>query len=1397
MNNFQFVYLNMCKFLKLAMFLLIAVCAKPASAQFNQDIFSKVSEDLGLNNSTITTITQDHRGYLWFGSWLGLYRYDGNICKAYTIRSNQQGHLASNKITCLLVSKKGELYIGTQRGGILRYLYETDEFEKIEEEGLNNNVFRTNIWALYEDHSGKIWAGTENGITIYDPEKGTSSNHDVFLKSDINSRRVQFIGSCGTDYIWAGTDNGVFTFLLEKNQTITEMGHYTFAFPEKGLQESNFISAMMADHTNPKNIFLLEKNGVISLDFSDGFENTVSTLSLQTDKSFHFPKVVGTSSYFQDAYLLGTDNGLRSFSFDGHISDELYIENKIIKTIYEDSFGSLWVGTEGGLYKFNNIELLFRNEKFKDQKTDDFDQITYLTKSPLTQDIWVAWQSGAISRIVNRNGDYHFSEAENFSILNRKNIVLRERISQIDIDLNGDVWIATQGAGLIQFNEKSKFLTHQIKPQRILDYDNEIPDGYLMSLLTEEEKIWVGTWNHGLFIYNKNTKKVEEVEIIKNQFNNLTAIPIIKIIDLKNGKNEFVLGTRGAGLFIIKYSDESSTIEILEHISTTLSAEELTSDFITDLYLNDNKLWVATEAGLNLYDVINKSFITFNLKAELSEMVIQSIAAISDSTLWISTNKNGILEINKSSDTYSLKHYTRNTLTNYANSSILKVDDTHLLLGGSDGFTVINTQNKLDQLVAPIPMIKDIRINNHPITLNEEINGSQKINTVISEWPDVKLNHKDKMVSFEINAMQTAEFKGITYAYKLEPFHQDWIFANEDEKLVHLTNLPYKSFQFRFKAANSDGLWSDEKILKISVSPPWWRSPFAYVLYFLLFCTVLYGIIKIIAIKAKYDHDIKLERLERSQVEEINQLKLNFYTSISHELRTPLTMIISPLEQLMKSANDNQNKQSYEFIMRNAKKLLSLVNQILDFRKHESLNLELKLKTMDFIDFTNEIIINFTSLAKRNDVTLTFDSGIEKLYMAFDEEEMEKLYNNLISNALKHTPSGGTIHVSVKNKLVDNRVLISISDTGRGIKEKDLKRIFERFYQGENHAESGYGIGLSIVDAIVKIHEGEIRITSEFEQGTTVEIEIPTDLQVAIEHKTSELPEANPDVLPGITLDETLKAAFVSEEIKEVRKKILIVEDNIDIKEYLKINLETEYDVSEASDGIVGFNIAMHEVPDLIISDIAMPLKDGLELCKDLKGNMVTSHIPVILLTARTSLNYKLNGFDYGVNAYVTKPFNMELLKKRIKSLIEYEEILKQKYSIKNNSLASEIKVAQPVEDTFENKFIKQLVNIVNEHISDSDFSVEDIAKAMNMSKIQLYRKMKATLNETPNAFIRIIRLKKAAQLLETSDLNISEITYNVGFNDLKYFREKFKEEFKMNPSAYRKQLKTITQTSR
>jgi len=812
-------------------------------------------------------------------------------------------------------------------------------------------------------------------------------------------------------------------------------------------------------------------------------------------------------------------------------------------------------------------------------------------------------------------------------------------------------------------------------------------------------------------------------------------------------------------------------------------SNSISSNIIQCIHEDQNqKLWIGTIMGLNLMNRETNTFTSFSTQDGLPGNSINAIQEDEEGNLWISTN-NGIAKFN--TQNFTSKNYTKedglqgNEFSSYVSC---KTKEGEILFGGDNGFTIFKPQDIQDNKTLPKVVITDFKLFNQPVVINGE--GSP-LTQHISQTKEITLTHKQSVFSFEFVALSNVSPEKNHYAYMLEGFDDDWNEVGKKRDASY-TNLNAGTYYFKVRASNNDGFLSEEGAqLKITILPPPWLSWWAYSFYVLLIIGLLLSV---------WLYTIK--RIKEGEEHKKNEQNLRFFMNVSHEFRTPLTLILHPLNKLL-SFDNPEVQAAAKTIQLSSSKLLNLVNQLLDYRRMDLGKRPLKAVKTDIVAFTKNIFTLFTGLGEVKNIKFRFVCQAPEIEVWFDVDKYEKILNNLLSNAIKFTPAGGEVEVSIAkltSKGHTNEVEIRVKDSGIGLDAKQAKHVFERFYS-DDKSKTGTGIGLNYTKSLVELHKGKIFVESTLSVGSTFIVRLPlgashlkkrkSDDEVFnldnFQHQMHQLDALKYDIQ---TTDEEDVHISEGEESTNRRKSkkplLLIVEDNKKLRTQLREQLARTYTVSEAINGLKGWEMALKTIPDLIISDVMMPEMDGIELCQKLKNTSRTSHIPVILLTAQSTDSHKIQGYDSGADQYISKPFNYEVLESRIKSLLIQRKRL-------HNIFRKQIEVTPSdiTATTIDEQMIQKALDFVEKHISNSELSVEDLSAELQVTRGHLYRKLMSITGKSPSDFIRSIRLKRAAQLLRSSRLTVSEIAYKVGFSNPKYFSKCFKVEFDLTPSKY------------
>ena len=1383
--------------------------------------FNYTFEDLPLEirfyNVGFHDLLEDHQGYLWMATWFGLARYDGYSIKNYTQHAGQINGLNSNNVTDIFEDSQHNLWIGTTYSGFYRYDRDLDSFEQFQHDPHDmNSLSHNNVWQIIEDTKGFLWIATERGLNKFDPQTNQFISY-LNMPNDPRSLTHDMVYSLGLmedGTIWVGTEQGICR-IIGNDQDIYfyryDLSNATI--PKQSVIQHNFIYKIIPSIYEQEVFWVCTSIGLKKVKYSHSDLKFLEIKHWGQDEknpdSFQHPFVSSAYEENPDQIWVGTYNGLnllnhktnKNLSFFSDKNDSRSLNNNYVRGLGKDRCNNLWIGLDKSINKLNLNPKKFQNIKLN--SLDNSNTISCLVNSSDKQGLWAGSRGGGLNYLPIKEETVIQGKPQNYQFSPDLVSQFASVITDIDVDTkDGYLWLSTDGAGVFRIKES----TIPDKSSTLSEFEhfsdqNQLVHNYVMSLIQSSTgDTWIGYWSLGLGRYDKQTGEFHNYQLSKDLKINFKDFPVVHLIELiEKGQPYLWIGTRGGGMLKIRFDQLSNSIEVIEQYKHKPGEKGTLSNNFINSFLLDNKerLWVATQTGLNLFDEKNNQFIIYDKSKGLKSENIASILEDQSGNIWVSTRQ-GISKLIFSADSLNVKNFE--VFDGWKNNFFMDDAATtsqkgHLVFGGIGGFSIFKAKDIPSDTLAPKIVISDFKLSNQSVPTGEMEDGRTLLSKDISQTKSIQLNHQDKVLSLEFKGLHYKDPHKIQYAYQLKGINPDWVYTDASQRIAQYNNLPYDDFVFSVKAANSDGIWSDPVNLQLTVLPPFWLTNWAYLIYTLLILSIIYLGIRATKIRAAYQHNIELERIESDKIREVNRLKLEFFTNISHELRTPLTLILSPLEQLINNNNGQKEDRIFSRMHHNANRLLLMINQLLDIRKNEAGLMKLRVGKGNVVELAEEVIASFNSFAKQKNIDLKLISSAKQITVWFDVLQLEKVFNNLLSNAFKYTKENGTITVRIAAK---EQIEISVEDTGIGIPAAQLQQVFERFFQVDNNfnakVKSGTGIGLSLTKMIVEKHHGTIQVDSIEGEGASFYIKLQTGFAhfSAEELRPSEniLEEKTPFVYSDAqadTIKEIPAESEVTTEKEKSRPTILIVEDNADIRSYLRENLEVAFQIIEAEDGKEGLEKAIAHYPALVIADIAMPIMDGIEMCSKIKTSIVTSHIPVILLTARTSLVFKIDGLETGADDYVTKPFNMQLLRARIDNLIQSRKKLHERFSRKFDISPSEVTIT-PLDE----KLLQQIKIVIEKHIDDSDFTVEKLASALHMTRLQLYRKLQGLVGVSPNKVIRKFRLTRASQLLKTGQYNVSDVTYMVGYNDLKSFRQQFKKEFGVSPSAYSKNQKNI-----
>jgi signal transduction histidine kinase/ligand-binding sensor domain-containing protein/DNA-binding response OmpR family regulator len=1373
-----------------SVFVILIFCIHQAGAQPEQFRFKRLDINQGLSNNYVTCFLKDSKGFMWFGTNAGLNRYDG-----YSVTVFAHDILDSTSLINSSISK------------------------------------------LCEGPDGTIWITTPQGINLYDPARENFSRDpgNMLRKFSIPNGAIDdILRDKNGNYLFLHATEGLFYYRASGDKKTLAIVH---AAKDPATICSNEISAIAEDHHG--NLWIIHKNGVLETVSGETFQVTYRNTYLRDQ---HNAKVLPYDLMVDadgDPWLYVRQNTLGVFHFNTARQDFTHYQNdsgkirlntNIIRGIAQDNNGLIWIGTDHG--GINLLDKKNESIRYLLHDPDDNNSLSQNTVNAVYRDdqgiLWAGTYKDGIS--------YYHPDIFRFALYTNsrsdgKSLPFND-INRFVEDDQGNLWLAANGGGLICFDRRKntfrQFLHQPGNP-------NSIANNIIVSLyLDRDKKLWIGTYYGGLSCFDGKrftTYRHDPAdpgsiaddsiwEIYEDSKRNLWIGTLDGGLDRFDRKTKTFYhypgdGTRLHSRYVSEVKEDRqgniwigtayglemldpATGQIRHYLNDLQDPTSISNDVIHVIHQDSRGLlWIGTASGLNVVDNATNSFRVFRKNDGLPHNTILSIVEDDAGNLWMST-PNGLTRATVTGTSSAIRDLSLQ-FRNYDESDGLqsrefnenaayKTRHGELIFGGAKGFNIFHPERITINQHPPSIVLNDFQIFNRRIEIGEKRNGDVILSSAITNVPDITLQHSDNVIAIGFAALHYLHPEKNQYRYILEGFNKEWVTTDGQSRKAVYTNLDPGTYTFKVKASNNDGVWNEEgAALRITILPPFWKTRVAFVLYILLTFLTLLLARKLLLLRERTRFRLQQERQEAQRMHELDMMKIRFFTNVSHEFRTPITLILTPLEKLIKTSDNPTHQNQFQLIQRNARRLLNLVNQLLDFRKLETQGLKYNPSEGDIVQFINEVTYSFSDLSEKKDIKLSFHSSLSKFETMFDQDKLEKILFNLLSNAFKFTPEHGSVAVAVDltpaGEGVDERkrIKITVSDTGIGIPSEKHEKIFERFFQNDLPASlvnQGSGIGLAITREFVRIQGGTITVSSEPEKGSSFTILLPAQEIRSAARAISEDIKASELVLQEVSDDH-------AEQQKTTTKKpiLLLIEDNEDFRFYLKDNLKELYTILEAQNGLDGWQQAIKNIPDLIVSDIMMPEINGIELCRRLKLDNRTSHIPVILLTARTSEEQKLEGYETGAHDYVAKPFSFELLQSRIRNILRQQDAARKAFQQRLAVKGSDIEVM-----SLDEKLIQKAIALVEKNIDDPEFSVETFSHELGMSRIHLYRKLHTLTGKAPIEFIRTIRLQHAAQLLEKSQLTVSEIAYQVGFNNPKYFTRYFKEEFNMLPSVYASQ---------
>lgn len=1308
----------------------------------------------GLPSKNTTATLRDRRGFIWVGTENGLCRFDGYTFKVFANHAGDSTSISNNFINAIVEDHQGKIWVATMDGlNLLDPLTET--FTRFLHRDNNIRSLSNNkVWSILCDKKGIMWFGTDDGFNQYVPSRKDFIVYkpNPASKKSMMGKSVNSIIEDRNGDLWLGNWSAGLNRFDKKNRTF-----------------NNYAQHQKAGAKNPNDVWALAyaPDGHIWVGtYWDGLFNfnpkTGQFTKVQIPDRDNY-SVFSVMPVGQELLLVGGNNGFYWYHTLSKNWEKINdTPNYSYGDSYQDRDGIIWLNGRNGLRKIDHQQYKFKINILPLGNRD--------VKSIAIRDdvMWLGTNNGLFAINQQSGGIKTFIKS------NDHNSLTSNEILKLYFDSKGILWVLTEN-GFDSYDPKSNTFTHHFHHSAIGNLFNE---DVFRDILEVEDGIYILATDAGIKIYDRWKNTFEHYyNQPKNPFsiNNNHTYSLSKAPD-----GQIWIGTYGGGVNI--FNRQTKHFHALETLNG--NRKGLSSNIIKAIHTDSRKnIWVCTQDGLNKFSLKGNGFEVYNKANGFSSNVFNDITEDVDGKIWVLT-ENGISSL----DPLNKKVRNFDEADGVLVNSAIKNDGASIIVAGNKGYFSFNPRQIRFNHVAPPVYLTDFQVFNKSVLPGVESPLKENLNVA----KEITLNYDQSVFSLEFVALNYAYSWKNDYAYRLVGFDQKWNYVGHQRKATY-TNLNPGTYRFEVKASNNDGVWNQAGYsIVIKIYPPWYLTWWAFLLYAGLIGLSAYGFISYRKKQEKLRYEIKIAHIESEKEKELNERKLSFFTNISHEFRTPLTLIINPVKELLYQDDQNIDTSSMNIVYRNAKRLLSLVDQLLLFRKADAQGDTLKVSHLNLTGLAKEVFLCFSHQARTKNIQYEFLAASEITNIYADREKLEIAIFNLLSNAFKFTPDGGRIAVSLTE--TDQYVDILITDSGCGIAEDSTEKIFNRFYQEPDKNRSlgsGFGIGLYLVKNFIEMHGGTISCHNNEGEGTSFHLKLlkgnkhinPATIVPDRQETSLILKELSQDDL--IREPARKNDVALSDMIAQEKKSILIVDDNEEIAHYLGQVFSEQYQIYQAHDGESGLTIIRGFLPDIVISDVMMQGMGGIELCSIVKEDESICHIPIILLTASTSAEIKLKGVESGADDYISKPFDKELLVARVAGILKSKNSL-QKYFYSEITLnPSTSKISAEYKD-----FLKNCINIVERHIEDPNFNIKMLADEIGMSRANLFNKIKSISGHSSSSFIRFIRLRKAAEIFISTDKTILETMYTVGMSDIKYFREQFKKVFEMNPSDYIKKYR-------
>ena len=1328
------------------------------------DILNLTNSD-GLSNSSINKIFQDSEGLIWFGTWDGLNVYNSRDLKTYKPEPGNLNSISNNIIRDIIEENKNILWITTDRG-INRFDKSTNKFSRFFADNNSRTIYGENSFFVSKNNSNRIFACIfEQGIYYFD----NKTQHFVRLNM-ANKFKVRSVFFDLDDNLWLfTTEKQLFKVVFKKGNLEIPVLENIVQFNHLQNIESVFYQAkneLWLQTTDEKLYQYRISEGVLS-DFSAKYASK---------------GIIKTLAFQKDYQLWGTQNGLFRFNLKTREIEQLF-DNMSVLSLCAGTQSIIWVGTDAqGVFQLFPLREKFR--AYTDKNIPAFGRSAVRTFcEDKTGTLWIGTKGSGMYGLQPTNGSKNLAVKQH---LTTRNGLSSNSVFTIVQGKGDEFWIGTDGNGI---NYSDHNIIKSLSIDRLLKDIINLSSIYSI-LFTDYNTMWVGTSGNGMYKLEieRNTspysvKTYKKYVYMNNQPLSLSNNIVYSIIQAKS--NSLWVGTRGGGinLFDIK-TERFETYRFSDN-----NPDLISSDDILSLH-KDKKgfLWVGTSMGLIKLLRIEKGkpvFTRFTEKEGMPNNTIHGILEDKNNNLWLSTNKGLAKLVQQKTNTRIVSYFQKDGLQNneFSDGSFYESPTNHTFyFGGISGLNAFNPLEISNNQYMPSLVLDGFFVDNTEKIFSDFISKEKK------DQP-LEISYKIKSFSFKFMPIDYISNTKCEISYHLEGYQKDWINLGTSNTIV-FSNLPKGKYVLKVRCTNADKIWSDKYFsLPIIVQPPWWSNNVAYMCYLILLILIVYGINRMTVNQLKVRNEMKMKELEKQKTEEIHQAKLRFFTNIAHEFSNSLTLIYGPSIQLLKNlSHDNNNRKYVNTIKTNSERMQNLIQQLIEFRKAETGYLKLNIERVDVPELVKFVTDNFADALQEKKISLSLSFSSSTIYWHTDWDCIEKIVFNLISNAVKYTPENGKIELNIETK--NGLLYIQVKNYGIGIKKEDIQNIFNRFeilnrfeIQVSKGFETRNGIGLALCKNIAEVLNGNIEVESDGESYTSFLVIVPEsefiDSTRVLKRDTVELPEDSDNSTPN----KVLKTKTMSIPDNPKNGLILVIDDEQEIRLLLCDLLAEKYTIAEAGNGKEAIEMMKVRMPVLIICDVIMPDMNGIEFVKTMKKHELTRHIPIILLSSKAAIENQIEGLELGADAYLGKPFHPRHLDAMIESLLNRNKAV---LEFSESAYASMEQFEGKLIKKEDNELILNITKLVIEHLDDENLTLDSIAAEMAISKMQLYRKIKELIDQTPTEFIRTIRLNHAEKLLKTTNKTVQEIMYDCGFNNKTYFYREFAKRFKQTPKEYR-----------